>query len=151
MVNNYFLSLGSYPVDTRGDVCLYPHDSIHPDGPSSIQWTKKQPRGYWIISKGIYLYGRLLGLSLLKIHWILTERMTGRIYLAVGTWLVEGHGRVKPNFSGVMSPPLMSQRVKPLHFFKFNLILTISPTTTSYTYNQLLVTDALLRMPDLLA
>ena len=35
----------------------------------------------------------------------------------------------------------------PLPSFNFNLIITISPTTLSYTSNQLIVTDDVLRTP----
>ena len=73
------------------------------------------------------------------------------IYLAMDTLLVEKLSRYKQTFSVLILPPQMIQIIQPLPSFNFNLIITISQTNLSYTYNQILVTNYLLRTPPPLA
>ena len=47
--------------------------------------------------------------------------------------------------SRVMLHPKTSQSIQPLPYMNFNLFLKISPTTLSYTSNQLLVAESVLR------
>ena len=97
------------------------------------------------------LCGVLLYLPLLKSHIIQIDRMSGCKSLAVEPLLTKELGIAKQTFSRVISPPRINQSIQPMPSFKTNLILTITPTTISYTYNQLLGTDAVLKTPDALA
>ena len=61
--------------------------------------------------------------------------------------MVEELGISKQTFSRVMSIPRISQRIQPIPSLNFNLVLTISPNTLSYTSNQPHVIDAAIRTP----
>ena len=154
MVTNYFISLGLSPVDTRGDSSWQPYeciltqkDTIHPEYSVRILLTKKHPRVSWLLSKVIDIHGSSLENPLMHSHWSLTDRMMGRIYLDVERWLMEELGRDKQTFSALIQPHIISQSIKPMLYLIFKVILKKSPTTLSYTSNQLLVMNFMLITP----
>ena len=103
------------PCGKRMPVSWNRQNNIHPEDPARIWRTQKNPRGYWVIYKGIYLCEILLDLPLLQIRRIMTDRIMGWIYLAARPLLMEELRRIVYVIPCGKSMPVSWNRQNNIH------------------------------------